>query len=133
MSEKQRFRLVHDQARQLATAAIWRAPEGWQVEIKPATRSLDQNAMFHSLCDRIAKAGIEWAGEKRTAEEWKALLVSAHAAATQSGFDLVRGIEGEMVQLRESTAQMTKARSSSLIEYTLAWAAARGIHIGEKS
>ena len=131
MNEKQRFRLAHDQARQLATAAIWRAPEGWHVEIKPPTRSLDQNAKFHALCSDIAKAGIEWAGEKRTAEEWKALLVSAHAAATQSGFDLVRGLEGEMVQLRESTAQMTKARSSSLIEYCIAWAAQRGIALRE--
>jgi len=131
LSEKQRFRLAHDQARQLATAAIWRAPEGWHVEIKPPTRSLDQNAKFHALCSDIAKAGIEWAGEKRTAEEWKALLVSAHAAATQSGFDLVRGLEGEMVQLRESTAAMTKARSSSLIEYVTAWAAQRGIALRE--
>lgn len=125
--DKQRFRLAHDQARVNAMAAIMKAPEGWVVELKPATRSLDQNAKFHAICSDIAKAGIEWAGSKRTAKEWKALLVSAHAAATQSGFDLVQGLEGEMVQLRESTATMTKARSSSLIEYCIAWAAQRGI------
>lgn len=127
--DKQRFRLAHDQARVSAMAAIMKAPEGWVVELKPATRSLDQNAKFHALCSDIAKAGIEWAGSKRTAEEWKALLVSAHAAATQSGFDLVQGLEGEMVQLRESTAAMTKARSSSLIEYCIAWASQRGIEL----
>ncbi len=128
------FYLVHDTARRLACEAVRKAEQGMVVTIRKRNRSLDQNAKFHAMCDDIAKSATEWAGERRTAEEWKALLVSAHAAATQSGFDLVRGLEGEMVQLRESTAAMSKERSSSLIEYTLAWCAGHSIPLkGERA
>lgn len=98
-------------------------------EVKPATRSLSQNAHFHALCDDIASAGVEWAGKRRTAAEWKVLLVSGHAVATKEGSDMVHGLEGEFVNLRESTARMSKARASSLIEYTLAFCAAHDVPI----
>jgi hypothetical protein len=42
---------------------------------------------------------------------------------------MVPGIEGEFVNLRESTARMSKARGSSLIEYTLAFVAMHDIKI----
>jgi hypothetical protein len=90
-------------------------------------RTLDQNAKFHALCHDLGKAKAEWAGKPRTADEWKVLLVSAHAIATKHQSEIVRGIEGEFVELRESTARMNKGRSSSLIEYTLAFCAGLGI------
>jgi len=34
---------------------------------------------------------------------------------------MVIGLEGEVVNLRESTAAMSKNRFSSLVEYVLAW------------
>ena len=91
--------------------------------VKPAKRTLDQNAYFHSICYDIAKSGTKWAGKPRTPEQWKVLLVSGHSVATKEGGDIVPGIEGEFVSLRESTASMTKARGSSLIEYALAFCA----------
>lgn len=95
----------------------------FDVVIKPATRSLDQNAKFHSLCQDLARSGLPWAGKPRSLEQWKAILVSGHAVATGQGGEVIPGIEGEFVAIRESTAQMTKARSSSLIEYALAFCA----------
>ena len=44
---------------------------------------------------------------------------------------MVPGIEGEFVNLRESTASMTKARSSSLIEYAMAFCAMHDVKIDE--
>lgn len=99
------------------------------VSVKPEKRTPDQNAKFHALCDDVAKSGAQWAGKRRDAAQWKVLLVSGHAVATKEGSDMVPGIEGEFVNLRESTAAMSKARGSSLIEYVLAFCAANNIII----
>lgn len=93
------------------------------------TRTLEQNAKFHALCDDFARSGLQWAGKQRNAAAWKVLLVSGHATATREGAEMVPGLEGEFVNLRESTALMSVRRSSSLIEYTLAYASANGIDV----
>jgi len=98
-----------------------------RIEIKPETRSLSQNDHFHKLCDIAEKSGLLFAGKPRTAKQWKVLFVSGHAVATKEQAEIVPGIEGEFVNIRESTALMSVARSSSLIEYTLAFLAMHGI------
>ena len=99
------------------------------LEVRPENRSLDQNAHFHALCGDLAASGLPWAGKPRKAEEWKVLLVSGHSIATKQGSDMVPGIEGEFVNLRESTARMSRQRASSLIEYTLAFCAEHGVEL----
>jgi hypothetical protein len=99
------------------------APEGTIAEFKDATRTLEQNAKFHALCSDVAKSGAKWMGKIRTADQWKVLFVSGHAIATGLGAEVVPGLEGEFVNIRESTAKMSKSRGSSLIEYVLAWCA----------
>ena len=127
-----------DQAH-LVWTALWsklvkpRVTDGAELEVivRPAKRTLDQNAKFHAICKDIAKSGMTFAGKERDAAQWKILLVSGHAMATKEGAEIVPGIEGEYVNLRESTARMTKARSSSLIEYALAFCAANSVEIHE--
>ena len=124
------------------TARLWSAQQGHQaveaawgyakpmllaehrlvLEVRPESRSLDQNAHFHALCGDIARSGIEWFGKPRKADEWKVLLVSGHAKATKQEAD-------ELVNLRESTARMSRQRASSLIEYTLAFCAEHGVEL----
>ena len=123
MIDKRVFRLISNNVRQRAIDAIWGAPEGAAVTVAEPSRNLEQNAKFHALCTDLAKAGVEWMGKPRTAAEWKVLMVSGHAVATKEGSEIVPGIEGEFVNLRESTALMSKKRSSSLIEYTQAFVA----------
>lgn len=122
-----RYILVHAEARRRAVQAVQDAPHGYAVIVKPATRSLEMNAKFHAMCGEIARSGITWAGKPRTADQWKVLLVSGHAVATGEGSDMLPGIEGEFVNLRESTALMSKKRGSSLIEYTQAFMAANEV------
>lgn len=117
----QTYILAHDLARRRAVAAVVEAPAGYVIKVQPPTRSLDQNAKFHAICSDLA--GTPWAGKPRTAAEWKVLLVSGHAVATKQGAEIVPGLEGEFVNVRESTASMSKARGSSLIEYAQAFAA----------
>lgn len=99
--------------------------------MRPKTRSLEQSAKFHALCADIAKSGMTFGSRNLSATDWKLLLVSGHAIATGEGSDIVAGLEGEMVNLRESTAQMTKARSSSLLDYALAFCAANDIRVSD--
>lgn len=120
---KSTYILAHAEARRRAAQAVQNAPDGHKVVISEQTRSGEQNAIFHALCGDIAKSGIEWMGKRRTADEWKVLLVSGHSVATKHGADIVPGLEGEFVNLRESTAAMSKSRGSSLIEYTMAFMA----------
>ena len=122
------FRLSKDN-REVIIDRIRHLPDGWVVRAGPPRRSLDQNAALHGYCAQIAKARPEWAGMAMSAEDWKALLVVSHAkATTDDGVRLVPSLEGGgLVQLRESTAAMSKARASSLLEYVAAWAAAQGI------
>lgn len=121
MTEANLFILAHHEARRRAMAAVADAPEGWQIKVTPPTRSLDQNAKFHALCSDLA--GTPWMGKPRSAAEWKVLLVSGHAVATKEAAEVVPGLEGEFVSIRESTASMSKARGASLIEYAQAFAA----------
>jgi hypothetical protein len=130
MRERRHFCLVHETARQNAVRAVQQAPAGWEVIVKEPTRNGDQNAKFHAICSDIAKSGLTWAGKPRSADQWKVLLVSGHAAATKEGAEMVSGIEGEFVNIRESTALMSVRRSSSLIEYALAFCAENGIPTG---
>jgi hypothetical protein len=122
MSDKQVFRLVHPTARQMAMRAITYAPEGWVCEVKPATRSIDQNAKLHAMFADVARQSTLH-GRKLTADQWKVIFISGHAVATGLGADLLPGIEGEFVNIRESSARMGVKRMASLIEYMLAWGA----------
>jgi len=119
-------------ARRNAIEAIRSAPVGYEVILKEPTRNADQNAKFHAICSDIARSGLEWAGKKRSADQWKVLLVSGHATATKEGSEMVPGLEGEFVNVRESTALMSVRRSSSLIEYAIAFCAMHGVPLSER-
>lgn len=110
-------------SRDRAINAVRDAPYGYCVTIGEPTRNGEQNAKFHALCTDVAKSGAKWAGKARSAMEWKVLFVSGHSISTGQGADIVPGLENEFVNLRESTARMSKSRASSLIEYVIAWCA----------
>lgn len=120
---KRIYRLVHSEARRRAQEDVKTAPDGFVVTVAEPTRNNDQNAKFHAICTDMAKAGAEWAGKPRTAAQWKVLLVSGHAVATKEQAEIIPGLEGEFVNIRESTALMSVRRGASLIEYALAFMA----------
>lgn len=127
MSDKQLFVLAHSEARRRAMSAVADAPEGFRVMVEPPKRNAEQNAKFHAICSDLAKSGIPWAGKPRTAAQWKVLLISGHATVTKEGAEMVPGLEGEFVNIRESSALMSVKRASSLIEYALAFQAMQAV------
>ena len=126
-----RFFVLADTAirKRCADFVLIEAGDGHEVSIRPPRRNADQNAKFHAICSDIAKAGVLWAGKPRKAEAWKVLLVSGHAVATKEGADVIPGLEGEFINVRESTAAMSKARGASLIEYAIAFATSHGLEV----
>lgn len=102
-----------------------------EVVIKDKTRSLPQNNKFHAICSDIAKSGFEWAEKPRNSKEWKVLLVSGHSIATDEPTELVKGLESELINIRESTALMSVKRANSLIEYSVAFCAENGIKLND--
>ena len=121
---KKVFILAHDLARKNALEFVKTAPDGYSVTIAAPTRNLEQNAKFHALCGDIAKSKLVWQGKSRTAEQWKVLLISGHSVVTKQGAEIVPGLEGEFVNIRESSATMSRQRISSLIEYSQAFLSA---------
>ena len=131
MSERQTFWLVNDKVRGNALAAVRAADADSVVTVAPKKRSSDQNAKFHGMCSDLAHSPLKWAGKRRTPTEWKILLISAHAVATDQPGEVIPGLESEFVAIRESSARMTVQRMASLIEYTLAYCATNGVVLRE--
>lgn len=119
--DKRIYRLVHDTARKLAAAQCQLAPDGWIVEIKPATRTLDQNALLWPLLTELSNQ-VEWYGHKLTKDEWKSVMT-----AGLKRDKIVPGIDGGFVVLGMSTSKMDKKTFSDLIELIYAFGAQHGV------
>lgn len=100
------------------------------VKIQPMTRSLEQNSKLHALLSDISKQ-CEFNGKKRDIDTWKMIMVSAHKIATGGKAEMVIGLEGEVINLRESTAQMGVQRLASLIEYVQSWAVENNVILSD--
>ncbi len=129
MSERRKFILANAVARRNCAAFAMEAPDGYECVFKPAGRNLDQSAKFHAICGDVARQ-LDWIGKKRTPEQWKHLLISAHSIATKEPNEIVAGIEGEWLNIRESSANMSKTRMASLIEYCQAFCATNNVRTG---
>lgn len=136
MSDRLVLRLYNAQQGYQAIKQAWEFAKGWLVaggkrlvlEVRPETRSDRQNRLLHALFADVAAQAL-WMGQKRTPAEWKVLFVSGHSVATKQGAELVPGLEGEFLNLRESTARMGKARMASLLDYVMAWCAQNGVEL----
>lgn len=118
--------ITGDLARESAIRILKEAPVGSVVRFSDGDRTLEQSALFHALCG-VAALRLKFLGKVLTPIQWKVLFVSGHSAATGNKPEVVAGLEGEYVNIRESTAQMGKRRMNSLIEYTQAYLANQGI------
>ena len=98
------------------------------VEEAKEERSLPQNAVFHAICADVARQAV-YMGSPRSQDQWKVLFISGHAIATGIPTEVVPGLEGEFLNIRESSAKMSKRRMNSLIEYTTAWCVGNNIRL----
>lgn len=125
--EKQYFILSHDVARQNAAQACMTAPEGYVVEIKEKTRTLEQNAKLWSMLTDISKQ-VNWYGNKLTQEEWKEVFSAALKKQR-----VVPGIDGGFVVCGESTSSMSRKEFADLIELMYAFCAQHEVVLSNES
>lgn len=123
---KQRFILSHDTARQRALSAVANAPDGMVVEIKPPTRSLEQNALLWPLLTELSQQ-VDWYGHKLTPEEWKDALTAGLKKQK-----VVPGIDGGFVVIGAHTSKMSKAEFSDLVELIFSFGAEHGVKWPER-
>lgn len=128
---KQIFNLVHATARQRAAQAVMHAPDGFRVEIRERTRTLDQNALMWELLTELSNQ-LQWPingkAETLTPEEWKDIL----SAGLSQENRIAMGIRGGFVMLGRRTSKMTVKQMTELIELIYAFAAENGINLSEK-
>lgn len=134
MEIRKEFFLRNEQVKLNALAFVRSLPTDEKkplaVYVKSLTRNLEQNAKFHAMCADVA-AQCEFMGRELSLEQWKVLFISGHAKATGLDAEIVPGLEGEFVNIRESSAQMSVKRMASLIEYVTAWGAQNGVHFND--
>lgn len=122
------FTLSHEQARTRAIIAINAAPAGCRVRIDEPARSLDQNALLWPLLTDIARQK-QHAGEHRTPEEWKGLML--HALGKEVRF--LPALDGKgFVPLGMKSSTLSKREFSDLLEFIFAWGAENGVVFSTK-
>ena len=129
-TEKVILKITGDAARAAACRRVMAAPVGHIVRITPQTRSLDQNAKLHAILTDISRQA-NYLGAQRDLEFWKGLFVSGWQIATGERPEIVPGLEGEFINIRESTTTLGIKRMASLIEYVTAWAVSSGVRLTE--
>jgi hypothetical protein len=112
-------------------AAVAEAAPGEVVEVKPATRNLEQNALLHALLSEIAEQK-EWAGKRWDTEDWKRLLTAAWMRTRAQSVAMVPAIDGHGFDvLYQRTSTLSKGEFAELVDFTQAWAAEQGIEVAE--
>ncbi len=96
MDIKQKFFIRSEAIRENAKTLIDQLPlpevvdekevtKPYVVEIKPITRTLEQNAKLHAMLTDISNQ-LQFKGRWLSVDQWKMIMVSAHAPKTSSGF-----------------------------------------------
>jgi hypothetical protein len=114
------LKLTGPLARAAAIRRIHEAPDDYVVTIKAPTRTLEQNALLHAILSEIA-GKEEYLGKPRSVDFWKGLFVSGWEIATGKKPQIVPGLEGEFINIRQSTTTMSKRQLTELVEYIEAW------------
>lgn len=97
-------------SRAIAAEAIRRAPDGYVCEVRPATRSLEQNARLHAMLTDVSRQ-VVWYGQKLGVEDWKRIFCAALQKVR-----VVPGIDpGSFVPVGLRTRDMTISEMTDLM------------------
>lgn len=119
---KHYYILAHQTARNLAAQACLEAPDGFVVEIKEKTRSIEQNSLLWALLTDVSRQ-VEWYGRKLSPENWKHIF-----SAALSKQDVVPNLDNNgFVVLGQSTSKMSKREFSDLVELINSFGAQHGV------
>lgn len=124
--ERQVYILSHPLARRNAARACAEAPDGFRVEIKPRTRTLDQNDLLWSCLTDLSRQ-IEWPIngrlEKLSPEDWKDICT----ASLEQENRIAQGVRGGFVMLGKRTSKMSVRTMVMLIDFIHAFGTDQGV------
>lgn len=128
MSEGQTVILTSDHRRMQAHRLIERVPNGSVLNIRPARRTNDQNALMWAMLSQISRARPE--GRELTPDVWKALFM--HSLDHAQRFEMALDSKG-MVPVGFRSSRLTKAQFSDLIEVIHEYAVRHGIPLSDET
>jgi len=103
------------------------------LEIKPASKSRDQEEKYHAIIGDIAKQA-QHMGAKWDAETWKRLLVDKYVREIGLTSKIMANLDNDgLVQLGFQTRKFTKEQASEFVEFLLAWSAENGITLNDSN
>lgn len=122
------------QAHTVMTKTIWpqlksalMAGHKMVLEIKPATRSLEQNALLHAALTDISQQ-VEWMGKKLSVEIWKRLCMAAWLREKKEQPMLIPALDGNGFDVVfEKTSKLSTTQCSELVEWCFAFGAEHGV------
>ena len=102
------------------------------LEIKPASKSREQEEKYHAIIGEIAKQASHM-GSSWDSESWKRLLVDQFMREQNlSGGRVLPNLDGTgIVQLGHQTRKFTKEQAMEFITWLEAWAANNGVTLSE--
>lgn len=101
--------------------------QDFEIEFREPRRTSPENRLLHVLLSELARK-LEWAGQKRDAETWKRLCVSAWCRANGESVEILPALDGhgiDIVPVR--TSRLSKRACAELIEWIYAFGAEAGI------
>jgi len=104
------------------------------LEIKPASKSRDQEEKYHAIIGDIAKQA-QHMGAKWSAEDWKRMLVWQYCKDNQLDCGKVvpsLDMTG-IVQLGMQTRKFTKEQASEFVSFLICWCDQNGIELNDDS
>lgn len=117
----QTVRLIGDPQRELAHKLIDAAPQAAVVNIREASRTLDQNAKLHAMLSDISRAKPE--GRKMTPDVWKAVFMQA--CSHEVAFEI--GLDGKPFPIGFRSSRLTVAEMADLITFMLEYGDRHGV------
>jgi len=119
--------LSHQTARNNAAQACLDAPDGYVVEIKEMTRTLEQNALLHGQLTDISKQ-VEWYKQKFNLSVWKRLCTYSYLREVRESPLLIPALDGNgMDVIYEKTSHMGIKQMTGLIEWNYAFGAEKDV------
>lgn len=108
-------------------AALWasKAPQGTRISFARSKRTIPQNDRMWAMLTELSEQ-VEWMGQRLTTDDWKDMFTAALRKER-----VVPGINGGFVVLGQRTSDMTKEELGDLMELISAFAAERGVILGE--
>ena len=103
------------------------------LEIKPASKSRDQEEKYHAIIGDIAKQA-QHMGAKWDAETWKRLLVDKYVREIGLTSKIMANLDNDgLVQLGFQTRKFTKEQASEFVSFLICWCDQNGIELDDSN